>query len=811
MIRQAGARNVVVHTPEPGAGAGQYVAEFVVGLAAQGARVRLFCPSNFSYTKEVSAAGVEVVRAPAREVGYASLWHRLSRNVMFAIRALRQFWPSVKRDDVVHFQFVLPLGLGILFLAAARLKGAWVVMTVHDPLPHRWILPSALRWLETAFLSIGYSFCNQLIVHNQAGRKILVEQFQLDAGSVSVIPHGPLNAAPKAVDAAATKTAGSEPLKLLAFGSLRENKGLHLAIGAVQHLRRSGGGRPICLTIAGQIPNLMERGYWESCGRMIRQDPAGIELLERVIEDDEIGPLFARHDAVLLPYGQFFSDSGVAMLALSQRRPIVATSAGGLGELLAAVDCGVLIESATLEGVTAAIEKIRYAPVEWLQRKGRNGCDYALNGRSWNAIAQKTLQLYGRSLKSAAKVVLHTPEPASSAALYIEALAKALVAEDVPVSIVCPANHQAIATLSQENAIEIHKSCERGTSTRVSLFNKVWENLRFVVSSAWTLLQATKPRDIVHFQYILHLPFGLIFFVCARMKRAHIVFTVHDPLPHKFLFPRTLRWIEMAGLRWAYRWSDVLIVHSEAGQRTLTEAFHISPAKIQVIVHGPYELGHRVQRCSEKKRLEVLFFGSLRENKAPHLAIQAVQQMAKQGVAIRLTIAGQVVNRKEEAYWARCRTLIDPQSGAVNLIEQFIPDQELPQLFSNCHCFLLPYTNFSSDSGVAYMAIANRKPIVSTGAGGLGWLLEQSQGGIAIAEANVEEVMAALHLAVDAGPERMEQMGRAGAEWLLANCGWKRVAGETREVYAKWLPEVLPEAESGRALTTPDAVVEVLP
>ncbi len=288
MKRGASSRSIIVHTPEPGAGAGQYVAAFVEGLAAQGARVRLFCPSNFAYNNEVSAAGVEIIRAPIREVSYASLGRRFWRNTKFAFGALWQFCLSVEREDVVHFQFVLHLGLGLLFLAAARLKGSKVVMTVHDPLPHRWILPRALRWVETAILGIGYSLCDQLIVHNQAGRRILIEKFQVEPGDISVIPHGPLNAAPKVVSAFENLPDERRPLKLLFFGSLRENKGLHLAIGAVQHLRRRNGGRSVCLTIAGHIPNLMELRYWAECRRLIERDPGGIELIEEMVDDDKM-------------------------------------------------------------------------------------------------------------------------------------------------------------------------------------------------------------------------------------------------------------------------------------------------------------------------------------------------------------------------------------------------------------------------------------------------------------------------------------------------------------------------------------------
>lgn len=408
-------------------------------------------------------------------------------------------------------------------------------------------------------------------------------------------------------------------------------------------------------------------------------------------------------------------------------------------------------------------------------------------------------------------VVIHTPEPSSSAALYVEELSAALTEEKVPVRVVCPANHEARATMETNPLIDVRVCCERATSISVTLLTKLVDNLRFVASSCKALLNTTKPGDIVHFQYILHLPFGLIFFACVRSKRAHIVFTVHDPVPHKFLFPPVLRTIETGALRCAYKWSDVLIVHSEAGKRKLMEAFSISSTKIRVIAHGPYELKKKISACPESGRLEVLLFGSFRENKGLHLAIEATQQLAREGVALRLTIAGQVVNRKEDAYWQRCRKLIDSASTAICLKEGFVPNEKLADLFSSCHCFLLPYTTFSSDSGVAYMALANAKPIVSTDAGGLGWLLENSGGGIRIAEATVPGVIATLRQAVELGPDILERMGRAGAQWVSDECGWRKVARETREIYQEFIPQLKVQPISGETVEEPVELVGSLP
>ena len=180
--------------------------------------------------------------------------------------------------------------------------------------------------------------------------------------------------------------------------------------------------------------------------------------------------------------------------------------------------------------------------------------------------------------------------------------------------------------------------------------------------------------------------------------------------------------------------------------------------------------------------LEVLLFGALRENKGAHLAIEATQLLHCQGLPIRLTIAGSVLNRKEQGYWEACRKLIAACPQPVRLLELFIPDEDLPELFGACHCFLLPYTSFSSDSGVAFMALANGRPIISTKAGGLGSVLEKS-GGLAIEQPTTAAVATALERAVRLGPEALEKLGRAGQAWVLEECGWMKVARQTRQIY----------------------------
>jgi glycosyltransferase involved in cell wall biosynthesis len=381
------------------------------------------------------------------------------------------------------------------------------------------------------------------------------------------------------------------------------------------------------------------------------------------------------------------------------------------------------------------------------------------------------------------RIIIHTPEPVSSPARYIEELSRALTAAGSPVHVVCPANHQFRREMESNPRITVHPSAPRSTEDGRGLLSRIAGNLAFLISSCTTLFRNSRRVDIVHFQYPVHFPFGALAFFSAWLRGCRIVFTVHDPLPHKWLLPKKLRWLEEGSLAWAYKVSDTLVVHNEPGKRVLIDHFKQDPAKVTIIVHGPYELRAGRFPMPESSYFEVLLFGAIRENKGVHLAIEAAQQLHDEGVPVRLTIAGTVLNSKEQAYWERCSAMIESNPKPIRLMKEFIPDERLPELFAGCHCVLLPYTRFFSDSGVAFMALANARPIVATRFGGNGTLLDAADLGIAINEATSSSVAAAIRHAMSLGPEELDRKGGVGAHYTCVECGWPKVAADTLSIY----------------------------
>jgi glycogen synthase len=382
------------------------------------------------------------------------------------------------------------------------------------------------------------------------------------------------------------------------------------------------------------------------------------------------------------------------------------------------------------------------------------------------------------------RIVLHTPEPSSAAARYVKELLLGLTASGVLVDVVCPDNFQFRSELEESPNIRTHFTSARSTRAGRGWIGRLGTNLLFLVSSCVRLIQVTRRGDIVHFQFPVHFPFGALFFLAAKLRGCKIVFTAHDPLPHKWLLPASMHWLERGTLKWAYEVSDIVIAHSEPGKRVLTDQFELNADKIAIVCHGPYVLGSVPMPMPTSKTLEILLFGALRENKGIDLAIQAVQEVHSRGVPVRLTIAGDVANIHQRAYWERCLNLIDSNPLPIRVIRDFIPDENLFELFGGCHCVMLPYTRFFSDSGVAFMALANARPILATRAGGLGPLMERTEMAIPIEHASVDSVTATILSAAHAGVEGLARMGRSGSEYVNTEFGWRKIGALTVKVYA---------------------------
>lgn len=142
------------------------------------------------------------------------------------------------------------------------------------------------------------------------------------------------------------KRVPGEMLRLLFFGRIRKYKGLALLLDAIERLDREGVRIKLGVVGAGNIRALRQRLF-----------RLNAEVINRWINDNEVGPLFARYDATVLPYLEA-SQSGVAALSFGHALPVIALPVGGLAEQIIDGETGILATEATGEALARAIRRL---------------------------------------------------------------------------------------------------------------------------------------------------------------------------------------------------------------------------------------------------------------------------------------------------------------------------------------------------------------------------------------------------------------------------------------------------------------------
>ncbi len=264
-------------------------------------------------------------------------------------------------------------------------------------------------------------------------------------------------------------------------------------------------------------------------------------------------------------------------------------------------------------------------------------------------------------------------------------------------------------------------------------------------------------------------------------SKAKICLTVHNVLPHeKRVFDRMLS-------RFAFRYSDRLIVHAEKLRDDAVRHFNESARKIAVVPHGicangeaRYGKADARARLGIKEKYVLLFFGYVRPYKGLSDLIKAFKTVGENFDAA-LVIAGEffsgVAPYREEL---QSQGLLQ----RTYLFSEYIRSEEVPVFFSAADLLVQPYVKFSGQSGVTQTAYLHSVPVVATAVGGLPELVIDGETGIVVQPQQPK----ALALAIEAllsDDDKRRQYGLNGKRLLEASLTWDRVTDKRLEVYAQ--------------------------
>lgn len=359
-------------------GTGLFAQELAHGLADIGVPLTFLAPRNQEQRFERVTPTLTRWRPPHEKPGAGRIGN--------AVRSLSRMLCGLGMllaARLTHRLFIItipdPLLFSVPVVALLRLSGAKIIWIAHDPLPHAWHLPRWLRGVERAAHQSCYRLSHRVIVLSDPTRAAMEREFPDLADRLSIIEHGVF------------PIAGVEPLPgeghLLLFGSLRRNKGIVEAMKGVIAARTQGC--PVRAIVAGS-PSRDEADYASEIRALAETAPDAIELRLGYVDDDSLLGLLQRCDALILAYTEFSSQSGVALLAASNARPIIATQAGGIGALIAeGMPCAVIEPPVSAATIADAVRRFAARPVAHWREEALAYRDRTMAVRSWTSIARQ--------------------------------------------------------------------------------------------------------------------------------------------------------------------------------------------------------------------------------------------------------------------------------------------------------------------------------------------------------------------------------------------------------------------------------------
>ena len=302
------------------------------------------------------------LRQPLRQIG----------TVYRILQQIRRFDP-----DVIHLQN------GHLWfnLALPFLRRYPLVITIHDPRPHVGDKESGKTPRLMMIWDFGHHRADRLIVHGKQLKQVVVEELDVASEIVHVIPMVALG------DDLAHSQVQEQDHQILFFGRIWEYKGLEYLISA----------EPL---ITAQVPDasivIAGRGEDFDRYRRLMVHPERFTVYNEYVPHDKRDELFRRASVVALPYVDA-SQSAVIPIAYTFAKPVVATTVGGLPELVDHGRTGYLVPPRDERALADALVRL-LRDKRLRQQMGANGKCKIDTELSQEALASQTLAVYRRAI-----------------------------------------------------------------------------------------------------------------------------------------------------------------------------------------------------------------------------------------------------------------------------------------------------------------------------------------------------------------------------------------------------------------------------
>lgn len=260
-------------------------------------------------------------------------------------RRVAHDWIAWQPDRIVIQWWVPFMAPMTAWLAhQARRQKIPVTLVCHNVLPHE------RSRMDMALVRMALRQADRLIVHTTAERdqaRALLPKAAIEVVPLPIYTGFQSDRWTRATARAALNVDGHV---LLFFGLVRPYKGL---IDLIDALPRVLHEIDVKLLVVGEIWGDGDR--YRSHVNELNLQPH-VQFVDRYVSNDEAAMYFAATDLVVLPYREA-TGSAVLQLAFGLGVPVVATRAGGMGDVVEDGVTGFLVEPGDVDGLSRAIAR----------------------------------------------------------------------------------------------------------------------------------------------------------------------------------------------------------------------------------------------------------------------------------------------------------------------------------------------------------------------------------------------------------------------------------------------------------------------
>lgn len=249
-----------------------------------------------------------------------------------------------------------------------------IIQTIHDPFPHTG--ENSLR--KKIWTKLALRFAKRFVLLNSKQLDDFSDFYKIPKSRIDINALGIYDC----INAFKIKTSNDKFKNILFFGRISPYKGIEYLLEAMKKVHEVLPD--VTLTIAGGGKLYFDYTPYDSLDY--------VTLINRYVGMEELAQLLYDSSVVVCPYTDA-TQSGVIMTAFSMCKPVIATTVGGLSEMIQDGENGMLVSPKNTEELADAIIKYfkEHKEVVFAENIKNN---YFTGNRSWKYIADKYIQCY---------------------------------------------------------------------------------------------------------------------------------------------------------------------------------------------------------------------------------------------------------------------------------------------------------------------------------------------------------------------------------------------------------------------------------